>query len=41
MGVMQKHGINRDFRSFGKKMGLRQLRAVKRDMDKINKQTER
>ena len=40
LGVMEKHGINRDFRSFGKKMGLRQLRAVKRDMEKINKQTE-
>ena len=34
MGVMQKHGISQGARSSGKQVGFRQLRAVKRDMDK-------
>ena len=41
MGVMQKHGISQGARSSGKQVGFRQLRGVKRDMDKINKQVER
>ena len=41
MGVMQKHGFSQGARSSGKQVGFRQLRAVKRDMDKINKQVER
>lgn len=40
LGVMKKYGIKRDSASFGEKIGLRQLRAIKKDMDKINKQTE-
>ena len=40
LGIMKKHGINQDFRSSEKKISLRQLRANKRDMNKINKQVE-
>lgn len=41
LAVMNKHGISQDSRSSGKQMGFRELRAVKRDMDKINKQAEK
>ena len=41
LAVMKKHGISQDSRSSGKQMGFRQLRAVKRDMDKINNQAEK
>ena len=40
LGIMKKHGINQDFRSSEKKISLRQLRAIKKDMNKINKQVE-
>ena len=41
MAVMKKHGINRDSSLSEKKIGLRQLRAVKKEMDKINKEIEK
>jgi|TARA_A100001234_G_C12622284_1_gene384365 hypothetical protein len=41
LAVMKKHGINRDSSLSEKKIGLRQLRAVKKEMDKINKEIEK
>ena len=41
LAVMKKHGINRDPSLSEKKIGLRQLRAVKKEMDKINKEIEK
>ena len=41
LAVMKKHGINRDSSLSEKKIGLRQLRAVKKEIDKINKEIEK
>ena len=41
LAVMKKHGINRDSSLSEKKIGLRQLRAVRKEMDKINKEIEK
>ena len=41
LAVLKKHGINRDSSLSEKKIGLRQLRAVKKEMDKINKEIEK
>ena len=41
LAVMKKHGINRDLSLSEKKIGLRQLRAVRKEMDKINKEIEK
>ena len=38
--VLEKYGISGDMRSSGKKIGFAQLRAVKRDMDKIDRETK-
>ena len=40
LGALEKHGFNPYSLSYGKKMGFHQLRAIKKDMDKINKQAE-
>ena len=39
--VMEQHGISADFRSSGKKIGFFQRRAIKKDMVKIDKETEK
>ncbi len=41
MAVMKKHGINRESNLSKKKIGFRQLREIKKDMDKINKEIEK
>ena len=41
LAVLKKHGINRDSSLSEKKIGLRQLRAVKKEIDKINKEIEK
>ena len=38
LAVMKKHGINRDSSLSERKIGLRQLRKIKKDMDKINRE---
>jgi len=40
LGVLKKYGINRESQSYDKKMGFRELRAIKKEMDEINKQAE-
>jgi|TARA_B100000035_G_C20836023_1_gene480833 hypothetical protein len=39
--VMKKHGISRESNLSKKKIGFRQLREIKKDMDKINKDIEK
>ena len=39
--VMKKHGISRESNLSKKKIGFRQLREIKKDMDKINKEIEK
>ena len=41
MAVMKKHGISRESNLSKKKIGFRQLREIKKDMDKINKEIEK
>ena len=41
MAVMKKHGISRESNLSKKKIGFRQLREIKKDMDKINKDIEK
>ena len=41
MDVMKKHGISRESNLSKKKIGFRQLREIKKDMDKINKEIEK
>ena len=41
MVVMKKHGISRESNLSKKKIGFRQLREIKKDMDKINKELEK
>lgn len=41
MAVMKKHGISRESNLSKKKISLRQLREIKKDMDKINKEIEK
>ena len=40
LAVMKKHLINRDSSISERKIGLRQLRKIKKDMDKINREIE-
>ena len=40
MAVMKKHGISRESNLSKKKIGFRQLREIKKDMDKINREIE-
>ena len=41
MAVMKKHGISRESNLSKKKISFRQLREIKKDMDKINKEIEK
>ncbi len=41
LAVMKKHGISRESNLSKKKIGFRQLREIKKDMDKINKDIEK
>lgn len=41
MAVMKKYGISRESNLSKKKIGFRQLREIKKDMDKINKEIEK
>ena len=41
LAVMKKHGISRESNLSKKKIGFRQLREIKKDMDKINKEIEK
>ena len=41
MAVMKKHGISRESKLSKKKISFRQLREIKKDMDKINKEIEK
>ena len=41
MAVMKKHGISLESNLSKKKIGFRQLREIKKDMDKINKEIEK
>ena len=41
IAVMKKHGISRESNLSKKKIGFRQLREIKKDMDKINKEIEK
>ena len=41
MAVMKKHGISSESNLSKKKIGFRQLREIKKDMDKINKEIEK
>ena len=41
MAIMKKHGISRESNLSKKKIGFRQLREIKKDMDKINKEIEK
>ena len=41
MAVMKKHGISGESNLSKKKIGFRQLREIKKDMDKINKEIEK
>ena len=41
MAVMKKHGISLESNLSKKKIGFRQLREIKKDMDKINKDIEK
>jgi len=41
MAVMKKHGVSRESNLSKKKIGFRQLREIKKDMDKINKEIEK
>ena len=41
LAVMKKYGINRDSSLSERKIGLSQLRKIKKDMDKINKEIEK
>ena len=41
MAVMKKYGISRESNLSKKKIGFRQLREIKKDMDKINKDIEK
>ena len=41
MAVMKKNGISRESNLSKKKIGFRQLREIKKDMDKINKEIEK
>ena len=41
MAVMKKHGISRESNLSKKKISFRQLREIKKDMDKINKDIEK
>ena len=40
-GVMKKHGISHESNLSKKKIGFRQLREIKKDIDKINKEIEK
>ena len=37
--IMKKNGVDLKSRSSGERIGMMQLRSVKKDMDKLNKQT--
>ena len=37
--IMKKNGVDLKSRSSGERVGMMQLRSVKKDMDKLNKQT--
>ena len=41
MAVMKKHGISRESNLSKKKIGFRQKREIKKDMDKKNKEIEK
>ena len=41
MAVMKKHGISHESNLSKKKISFRQLREIKKDMDKINKEIEK
>ena len=41
LAVMKKYEINRDSSLSERKIGLRQFRKIKKDMDKINKEIEK
>ena len=37
--IMKKNGVDIKSRSSGKRIGMKQLRSIKKEMDKLNKQT--
>ena len=37
--IMKKNGVDLKSRSFGERIGIKQLRSIKKEMDKLNKQT--
>lgn len=37
--IMKKNGVDLKSRSSGERIGLKQLRSIKKEMDKLNKQT--
>ena len=38
--ILKQHGMDLDTGSFEKKIGIRQLRAIKKDMDRLNRSTD-
>jgi hypothetical protein len=37
--IMKKNGVDLKSRSSGERIGMKQLRSIKKEMDKLNKQT--
>ena len=37
--IMKKNGVDLKLRSSGERIGMKQLRSIKKEMDKLNKQT--